>query len=127
MPPRRIFDNHLFGEHRTVTLNPAPPLPYTTNTAYFRLKTRMDECSSTTSVPTQPHDHFRPQNRMDKCFPTPAPISIAALSIATPHQIRRMPEVAYVEKDQIVRTLDTQRAAPWVSRSLISHIITYLI
>lgn len=32
-------------------------------------------------------------------------------------QIRKMPEVAYVEKDQIVRTqdIDTQRAAPWVS------------
>lgn len=30
-------------------------------------------------------------------------------------QIRKMPEVAYVEKDQIVRTQDIQRAAPWVS------------
>ena len=32
-------------------------------------------------------------------------------------QIRRMPEVAYVEKDQIVRTQDVyeQKSAPWVS------------
>lgn len=32
-------------------------------------------------------------------------------------QIRRMPEVAYVEKDQIVKTqeLATQKSAPWVS------------
>ena len=30
-------------------------------------------------------------------------------------QIRRMPEVAYVEKDQIVHTQDTQKSAPWVS------------
>jgi cerevisin len=30
-------------------------------------------------------------------------------------QIRRMPEVAYIEKDQIVRTQDVQKAAPWVS------------
>jgi cerevisin len=31
-------------------------------------------------------------------------------------QIRRMPEVEYVEKDQIVRTQDIiQKAAPWVS------------
>ena len=30
-------------------------------------------------------------------------------------QIRRMPEVAYVEKDQIVRIQETQRSAPWVS------------
>ena len=29
-------------------------------------------------------------------------------------QIRRMPEVAYVEKDQIVRTQVIQKAAPWV-------------
>lgn len=29
-------------------------------------------------------------------------------------QIRRMPEVQFVEKDQIVRTQETQRAAPWV-------------
>jgi cerevisin len=35
-------------------------------------------------------------------------------------QIRRMPEVAYVEKDQIVRTLDTQRTAPW-GLARISH------
>lgn len=33
-------------------------------------------------------------------------------------QIRRMPEVAYVEKDQIVRTQDTQKSAPWVSRTI---------
>ena len=31
-------------------------------------------------------------------------------------QIRRMPEVAYVEKDQIVQTQDIQTSAPWVSR-----------
>lgn len=30
-------------------------------------------------------------------------------------EIRRMPEVSYVEKDQIVRTQDTQKSAPWVS------------
>ena len=30
-------------------------------------------------------------------------------------QIRRMPEVAYVEKDQIVRIQDVQKSAPWVS------------
>ena len=30
-------------------------------------------------------------------------------------EIRRMPEVAYVEKDQIVRTQDIQKSAPWVS------------
>jgi cerevisin len=30
-------------------------------------------------------------------------------------QIRSMPEVDYVEKDQIVRTMDVQNAAPWVS------------
>lgn len=30
-------------------------------------------------------------------------------------QIRRMPEVAYVEKDQIVRTQEIQKTAPWVS------------
>ena len=32
-------------------------------------------------------------------------------------QIRRMPEVAYVEKDQIVQTqeINTQKSAPWVS------------
>ncbi|KAJ3510822.1 hypothetical protein NLJ89_g4457 [Agrocybe chaxingu] len=37
-------------------------------------------------------------------------------------QIRRMPEVAYVEKDQIVRTQDdtTQRSAPW-GLARISH------
>jgi len=29
-------------------------------------------------------------------------------------QIRRMPEVQFVEKDQIVRTQETQRGAPWV-------------
>ena len=33
-------------------------------------------------------------------------------------QIRRMPEVAYVEKDQIVRTQDVQNSAPWVSYPL---------
>lgn len=36
-----------------------------------------------------------------------APNTIAA--------IRAMPEVAYVEHDQIVRTQDVQRTAPWVS------------
>lgn len=30
-------------------------------------------------------------------------------------QIRRLPEVAYVEKDQVVRTQDIQKGAPWVS------------
>ena len=30
-------------------------------------------------------------------------------------QIRKMPEVAYVERDQIVRTQDVQKSAPWVS------------
>jgi len=30
-------------------------------------------------------------------------------------QIRRMPEVSYVEKDQIVKTQEVQRSAPWVS------------
>ncbi len=29
-------------------------------------------------------------------------------------RIREMPEVAYVERDQIVRTQDVQTAAPWV-------------
>jgi cerevisin len=29
-------------------------------------------------------------------------------------QIRSMPEVDYVEKDQIVRTTDVQKGAPWV-------------
>lgn len=29
-------------------------------------------------------------------------------------QIRRLPEVKFVEKDQVVRTQDTQRSAPWV-------------
>lgn len=32
-------------------------------------------------------------------------------------QIRRMPEVAYIEKDQIVRTQDVQKSAPWVSET----------
>jgi cerevisin len=30
------------------------------------------------------------------------------------HQIRSMPEVAYVERDQVVRTMETQTGAPWV-------------
>jgi cerevisin len=30
-------------------------------------------------------------------------------------QIRSMPEVDYVERDQIVRTVDIQKSAPWVS------------
>ena len=36
-------------------------------------------------------------------------------------QIRRMPEVAYVEKDQIVQTqeINTQKSAPWVSYACI--------
>lgn len=38
-------------------------------------------------------------------------------------QIRRMPEVAYVEKDQIVRTQDVQKGAPWVS--IISLIVSH--
>lgn len=35
------------------------------------------------------------------------------------NRLRTMPEVAYIEKDQIVRTMDhaTQRGAPWVSYS----------
>ena len=37
-------------------------------------------------------------------------------------QIRKMPEVAYVEKDQIVRTQDVQNSAPWVSYPLSSHV-----
>lgn len=36
-------------------------------------------------------------------------------------QIRRMPEVQFVEKDQIVRTQDTQRSAPWVRVYSHSH------
>jgi cerevisin len=35
-------------------------------------------------------------------------------------QIRGMPEVAFVEKDQIVKTVDTQRGAPW-GLARISH------
>ncbi|KAF9479087.1 hypothetical protein BDN70DRAFT_932847 [Pholiota conissans] len=35
-------------------------------------------------------------------------------------QIRRLPEVAFVEKDQIVRALDTQKGAPW-GLARISH------
>lgn len=35
------------------------------------------------------------------------------------NQIRTMPEVAYVEKDQIVRTQEVQKGAPWVSISLL--------
>ena len=44
-------------------------------------------------------------------------------------QIRRMPEVAYVEKDQIVRTQDvqTQRTAPWVSYSVYHHMLPHSI
>lgn len=30
-------------------------------------------------------------------------------------QLRKSPEVAYVEKDQLVHTMDVQRGAPWVS------------
>jgi cerevisin len=30
-------------------------------------------------------------------------------------QIRSMPEVEYVERDQIVKTMEVQRFAPWVS------------
>jgi cerevisin len=33
----------------------------------------------------------------------------------TVNAIRQMPEVAYVEKDQIVHTMDVQNSAPWVS------------
>ena len=36
-------------------------------------------------------------------------------------QIRRMPEVAFVEKDQIVKTQDVQTAAPWVSLIIYRH------
>lgn len=32
-------------------------------------------------------------------------------------QLRALPEVAYIEKDQIVRTQELQRTAPWVSNS----------
>jgi len=39
-------------------------------------------------------------------------------------KIRRMPEVAYVEKDQIVKTQEVQRSAPWVSLTL--HICTII-
>ncbi|KAF8911623.1 peptidase S8/S53 domain-containing protein [Gymnopilus junonius] len=35
-------------------------------------------------------------------------------------QIRRMPEVAYVEKDQVVKALDIQKSAPW-GLARISH------
>jgi len=37
-------------------------------------------------------------------------------------QVRRMPEVSFVEKDQIVRTtdIDTQIGSPWVSTSAFS-------
>jgi cerevisin len=35
-------------------------------------------------------------------------------STDTVELIRTLPEVAYVEKDQIVHTTDTQRGAPWV-------------
>lgn len=34
-------------------------------------------------------------------------------------QLRAMPEVAYVEQDQIVHTTDVQRSAPWVSHLLV--------
>lgn len=37
------------------------------------------------------------------------------------NQIRRMPEVAFVEKDQIVKTQDVQNAAPWVSLIIYRH------
>ena len=33
-------------------------------------------------------------------------------------RIREMPEVAYVEQDSIVHTLDTQRFAPWVRSAI---------
>ncbi|KAF9563017.1 hypothetical protein CPC08DRAFT_742016 [Agrocybe pediades] len=39
---------------------------------------------------------------------------------AVVEQIRRMPEVAYVEKDQVVRTQDVQKGAPW-GLARISH------
>ena len=32
-------------------------------------------------------------------------------------QLRTMPEVAYIEQDQIVHTMDVQRSAPWVGLS----------
>ena len=37
-------------------------------------------------------------------------------------QIRGMPEVDYIERDQIVRIMDTQSQAPWVRSD---HIIVY--
>jgi cerevisin len=49
-------------------------------------------------------------------------------------QIRRMPEVAHVERDQIVKTLEygnstTQKGAPWVSHKIITpnceHVVSY--
>lgn len=36
-------------------------------------------------------------------------------------RIREMPEVDYVERDQIVRTQDVQKSAPWVSSVYESH------
>lgn len=42
-------------------------------------------------------------------------------------QLRRMPEVAYVERDQIVRTQDIQKAAPWVSWSYSSSALDLLL
>lgn len=36
-------------------------------------------------------------------------------------QIRQMPEVDYVERDQIVKTTDVQKQAPWVSLTLMMH------
>lgn len=37
-------------------------------------------------------------------------------------RIREMPEVDFVERDQIVRTTDVQKGAPWVSQLRPSYI-----
>ena len=39
-------------------------------------------------------------------------------------RIREMPEVDFVERDQIVRTTDVQNGAPWVSQPRPSYIFT---
>jgi cerevisin len=41
-------------------------------------------------------------------------------SAETVDAIRQMPEVAYVEADQVVHTMETQRSAPWVSHVRVS-------
>lgn len=42
-------------------------------------------------------------------------------------QIRRMPEVAYVEKDQIVKTQEIQKSAPWVSLVLLIRLVCHML